>query len=144
MKQIGQTVATEQGTLLTAGCCVSASGRSLTPALVFPRVNYKSYSIRGAPAGSLGLANQSGWITTELLPKVLAHIIKHIDCTKEKPAVLLMDNHESHLSLEVLEVVLVNGLSIVTFAPHCLHRLQPLDVSFYGPLKSYHKNAVGE
>ena len=38
----------------------------------------------------------------------------------------------------------VNGLSIVTFPPHCSHRLQPLDISFYGPLKSYNKNARGE
>ena len=144
MKQVGQTVASERGTLVTAGCCVSASGRSLPPALVFPRVNYKDHFIRGAPAGTLGLANQSGWMTTELFPKVLAHIIKHVGCTKEKPAVLLMDNHESHLSLEVVEMARVNGLSIVTFPPHCSHRLQPLDVSFYGPLKSYYKNAVGE
>ena len=55
-----------------------------------------------------------------------------------------MDNHKSHLSLEVVEMARVNGLSIVTFPPHCSHRLQPLDVSFYGPLKSYYKNAVGE
>ena len=55
-----------------------------------------------------------------------------------------MDNHESHLSLEVVEMARVNGLFIVTFPPHCSHRLQPLDVSFYGPLKFYYKNAVGE
>ena len=130
MKQVGQTVATERGTLVTAGCCVSA-GHSLPPALVFPRVNYKDHFIRGAPAGRLGLANQSGWMTTELFPKVLTHIIKHIECTKEKSAVLLMDNHESHLSLEVVELAWVNVLCIVTFPPQCSHRVQPLDVSFY-------------
>ena len=26
-----------------------------------------------------------------------------------------------------------NGLSIVTFPPHCSHRMQPLDVCVYGP-----------
>ena len=56
---------------------------------------------------------------------------------KKKPAVLLMNNYESHLSLEVVEMAWVNGLSIVTFPPQYPHRLQPLDVSFYGPLKSY-------
>ena len=60
MKQVGQTVATERGTLVTAGYYISASGRSLPPALVFPRVNYKAHFIRGAPAGTLGLANQNG------------------------------------------------------------------------------------
>ena len=95
MKQVGQTVATERGTFVTAGCCISAFGCSLPFALVFSHVNYKNHSIRGASAGMLGLANQSDWMTTELFSKVLAHIIKHIGCTKEKPAVLLMDNHES-------------------------------------------------
>ena len=87
MKQVGQTVATERGTFVTTGCCISVFGRSLPFALVFPRVNYKNHFIRGASAGLLGLANQSDWMTTELFPKVLAHIIKHIGCTKEKPAV---------------------------------------------------------
>ena len=32
MKQVGQTVATERGILVTDGCCVSASDRSLPPA----------------------------------------------------------------------------------------------------------------
>ncbi|KAG1696941.1 hypothetical protein GQR58_006140 [Nymphon striatum] len=93
MKQVGQITATERGTLVTVGCCVSASGRAIPPVMVFPH----------------------------------------------SPAILLMDNHESHLSLEVMDMARENGLTIVTFPPHCSHRLQPLDVSFYGPLKSYYK-----
>ena len=55
-----------------------------------------------------------------------------------------MDNHENQLGLEVVEMAQVNRLSIVVFPTHCSHRLQSLDVSFYSPQKSYHKNAVGE
>ena len=40
-KQVGQITATERGTLVTACCCVPAAGRSLSPALIFPRVNFK-------------------------------------------------------------------------------------------------------
>ena len=98
--------------------------------IVFPCVNYKDYFIREAPAGTLGLVNLSGWMTTGLFPKVVAHIIKHIVCTNEKAAVMLMDNHKRRLSLEVVEMARDNGLSVVTFPPGCSHCLQPLDVFF--------------
>jgi len=97
VKSIGQITATERGSLVTVGCCVSASGRVIPPIMVFPRVNYRDHFVRGAPNGTLGLENQSGWMTSELFPKVLEHIIKHIGCSKGEKAVLLMDNHESHL-----------------------------------------------
>ena len=56
-------------------------------------------------------------MTTELFLKVLAHIIKHIDCTKEKPAVLLMDNHENHLGLEVVEMARSTDCPLLPFQP---------------------------
>ena len=144
LKQVGQITASERGVLVTVACCVSASGRAVPPVMVFPRVHYKDWFIHGAPPGTLGLATQSGWMTADLFPRVLAHIIKNIGCSIKNPAVLLMDNHESHLSLEALDLAHENGLTLVTFPPHCSHRLQPLDVSFYGPLKSYYKKALND
>ena len=143
LKQVGQITASERGVLVTVACCVSASGRAVPPVMVFPRVHYKDWFIHGAPPGTLGLATQSGWMTADLFPRVLAHI-KNIGCSIKNPAVLLMDNHESHLSLEALDLARENGLTLVTFPPHCSHRLQPLDVSFYGPLKSYYKKALND
>ena len=77
----------------------------------------------------------------ELFPRVLAHFIKHIGCSKEKPAIILMDNHDSHCSLEVVDLARENGLTIVTLPPHIL---QPLDVSVYGHLKKHYSAAVNE
>ena len=45
----------------------------------------------------------------------------------------MMDNHESHVSLETINAASENGLVILSFPPHCSHRMQPLDVSIYGP-----------
>lgn len=47
-----------------------------------------------------------------------------------------MDNHSSHCSLKVFNFCKSNGISVVTLPPHTSHRLQPLDVCFYGPLKT--------
>ena len=37
-----------------------------------------------------------------------------------------------------------NGLSLMTFPPHCSHRLQPLDVAVCGPFKKFYSKAVNE
>lgn len=51
----------ERGTLVTMIAAVSASGNSVPPLFVFPRVNFKPFMLNGAPVGSIGAANPSGW-----------------------------------------------------------------------------------
>ena len=143
-KKVGHITAQERGTLVTVCCCANASGQALPPAMIFPRVNFKDYMREGAPASTLGLATATGWMNAELFLQVLAHFIKHIGCSKEKPALLLMDNHDNNCSFEVMDLARDNGLTIVTFPPHSSHRLQPLDVSVYGPLKKHYSAAVNE
>ena len=53
-----------------------------------------------------------------------------------------MDNHASHVSLEAVRFCRANGIHVLTFPPHCSHRLQPLDVAVYGPMKSAYKRAL--
>lgn len=49
-----------------------------------------------------------------------------------------MENHESHINLGAVEYARANGIVILTFPPHCSHRLQPLDVSVYSPFKAFY------
>ena len=112
--------------------------------MVFPRVHFKDHMIKGAPPGTLGLATQSGWMNGELFSRVLNHFIKHMGCFIENLAVVFMGNHESHLGIEVIEMARMSGLSIITFPPHTSHKLQPLDVAVYGPLKCHYKKTVNE
>ena len=53
----------------------------------------------------------------------------------EDPVLLLMDNHESHCTLDAINYCCENGMVVLTFPPHCTHRMQPLDVAFNGPFK---------
>ena len=112
--------------------------------MVFPRVHFKDHMIKGASSGTLGLATQSDWMNDELFPRVLNHFIKHMGCSIENPAVVFMYNHESHLGIEVIEMARMSRLSIITFQPCTSHKLQPLDVAVYGPLKCHYKKAVNE
>lgn len=54
-------------------------------------------------------------------------------CSKENPILLLLDNHVSHRTLDVLTYCQDNGIHMLSFPPHCSHRLQPLDVAVFGP-----------
>lgn len=143
-KQVGQLVSAERGELITFGGIISASGNTLPPLFVFPRVHYKDYFIHGAPEGSLGVATKSGWINSQIFVDVLKHIQHHTLCSKENPILLLCDNHESHVTIEAINYARDNGIVYLSFPPHTSHRLQPLDVGVFGPFKSKLKTAFND
>lgn len=146
VKQVGQAVSGERGNLVTMVGIVSASGNTIPPVFIFPRARFHDTFMNGAPPGSLGLVNSpsSGWMTSSLFFKTMEHVVNHTKCTKEDPILLLLDNHESHCSLDVIIFAKENGVIMVTFPPHCTHRLQPLDVSVMGPFKTKYKVAQND
>ena len=106
-----------------------------TTSLHIPSSEFQQFYDERAPPESLGLANHSGWMNSELLPVVLWHFIKFMNVSITDSAVLFLNNHVSHLSLEAIELARENGLHLVTFSPHCSHKLQPLDISVFGSFK---------
>jgi len=109
---------------------------------IFPRVNYKDHFIRGAPAGSIGKATRSGWIDCSIFVKYIRHIIKHTRCTSEHKILHILDNHESHISIQAIDLANENGIVMLTVPPHASHRLQPLDCVVYGPFKAVYDQAI--
>lgn len=86
------------------------------------------------------------------------------NCGVRRPVLLVMDNHDSHISLEILEGAIENKviaiiiiccplkcsghilklncfcmlylqIELLTLPPHTTHIMQPLDVAVLGPLK---------
>lgn len=49
------------------------------------------------------------------------HFIKYSVSTKDNPMILIFDNHESHLTVSMLDLAEDNGLTIVILPPHCTH-----------------------
>ncbi|KAK9882712.1 hypothetical protein WA026_022763 [Henosepilachna vigintioctopunctata] len=144
LKQVGQIVSAERGELVTFGGIIAASGNTIPPLFIFPRVHFKDHFLEGAPEGSLGVATRSGWINSNIFVDVLKHIHKHTLCSKENPILLLCDNHESHISIDAINYCRDNGIVCLSFPPHTTHRLQPLDVGVFGPLKSKLKIAFND
>lgn len=136
-KQVGQIASAERGSLVTFVGIVNGIGGMVPPIFVFPRIrNPSEYLTEGSPMGSIALGNRSGWMTAELFPKVLKHIVNHIRCSADNKILLLVDNHESHISVEAIRYCKSNGIVLLSFPPHTTHRLQPLDVGVYAPFKA--------
>ncbi|XP_004207368.1 uncharacterized protein LOC101235677 [Hydra vulgaris] len=75
-KQVGQITSRERGELVTVCCIVSAAGVAIPPVIVFSRKLIRNPLMRGAPEGSIELANQSGWMNAEIFTDVLKHFVK--------------------------------------------------------------------
>lgn len=141
-KCIGKVTSAERGTLVTTCCIICANGNALPPIMVFPRKKFKDHMIKNTPAGTLGLASPTGWMNSTLFPDVIKHFIKHTNSSKKNPAILIMDNHESHLCIEALDLAKEAGVHVLTLHPHTSGKLQPLDVGIYGPFKVYYNSAI--
>lgn len=137
IKQVGAITSGERGVLVTMALAVSAGGNAMPPMLIFPRKNFKSHMITNAPCGTIGAAHPSGWMTAENFLLFVEHFARLTRCTKEKPVLLILDNHQSHLSIPVLNFCKDNGIVLLSYPPHTSHRLQPLDRTVFGPLKRY-------
>jgi hypothetical protein len=143
-KQIGQMVSAEKGEIVTAVCCISATGVFIPPMLIFPGARINDRLAHGAPPGTIIKCSSSGWINSALFVDWLTHFVASTGATPEKKTVLLLDNHESHVSLEAYELCRKHGVTMVSFAPHTPHRCQPLDLTVYGSLKTTHSKRCAE
>ncbi|KAG5884662.1 hypothetical protein JTB14_005406 [Gonioctena quinquepunctata] len=135
-KAVGQCVSAKRGSLVTMCGIISAVGASIPPLYIFPRVRMKDQFLYGAVPGAVGYAEKSGWMSTRVFLKLLEHIKKHTNSSPTNKILLLMDNHETHVSLDAILFAREHGIVLLSFPPHCTHKMQPLDKGVYGPFKS--------
>lgn len=74
----------------------------------------------------------------------LEHLLNVFRCSQANQFLLLLDNHESHLDHQILKFAKNNDIVLLTLPLHCSHKLQPLDVSRYGPFKTYCNKSVDQ
>lgn len=141
---------------VTLMLCISASGDILPPYVVYKAANlwdsWREGGPRGAPCcdkkccakgtrynrsnhGWFDAICFTDWFKTSFLPH--AKLI-------EGKKVLLGDNLSSHFTKEVLQLCKENNIAFVCLPPNATHLCQPLDVSFFGPMKNYWKNILHE
>ena len=128
-KRVGSMVSQEKGVTVTMCAAVSATGNSIPPFLVFPRVNVQDHWKTTAPPGTECESHPkaSGWMTSDNFKGFIKHFVKHARPTQEYPVLLILDNHASHCSAEVIDLAKEQNITLLSFPPHCSHEMQPLD-----------------
>lgn len=144
VKQVGGMMSGEKGNTVTMIAAINAGGGIIPPILIFPRVNFKDFMLVGAPDGTIRGANPSGWSNEALFLQFFKHFIQYVKPSKDHPTILLLDNHQSHIQIPVIELARENSIILVTFHPHTSHKFQPLDKTVFGPFKKYYNSAANE
>ncbi|XP_065557820.1 uncharacterized protein LOC136025761 [Artemia franciscana] len=145
VKQLGATTSQERGKLVTMVGTINAMGSFIPPYLIFGRTRFVERLLDGAPPGTKAVASGkpgNAWMTTELFLGYFEHFKRCVRCSPKQPVLLLMDNHDSHMSYSFISAAKEMGLQILTFPPHTSNRLQTLDVTVYSPLKTYFYQAI--
>ncbi|KAK9701606.1 DDE superfamily endonuclease [Popillia japonica] len=107
--------------------------------LIFPRKNFKAELMDDAPPGSIGKCHSTGWIQSYLFTEWFDHFLHYAKPREDDPAVLILDGHFSHTrNLDVIKKARENNIAIVCLPPHSTHKLQPLDLTFMAPFKTYY------
>lgn len=135
-KQVGIAASGERGKNVTVVCCFSASGNFVPPMFVFPRQRMSPHLQKGGPLGAIYYCSKNGWIDESLFYEWLQHFARTTKPTNNEPILLILDNHASHISIRIYNFCRKTGIILLSLPPHTSHRLQPLDLTFYSPLKS--------
>ncbi|XP_014469451.1 PREDICTED: uncharacterized protein LOC106741702 [Dinoponera quadriceps] len=143
-RQIDVVSSAERRSLTTIICSMNATGHFVPPMVIFPGKTMSHLLMRGAPAGSIGVAHPSGWVQTNLFTQWFEHFISKTKPTKEDPVLLLLDGHFNHTkNLKLIDLARENFIKIISFPPYTTHMLQPLEKTFMEALKTYYSEEIG-
>lgn len=138
-KRVGSITSGERGKTVTAVCAVSATGVYLPPMFIYARQRHSPPLEYDGPRGAIYRCSKNGWINEDLFVDWLRHFAEFTKPSQNEPILLILDNHSSHISLRTYEFCKKNNIIMLSLPPHGSHRMQPLDVSIYGPLKAAYK-----
>ncbi|XP_063230419.1 uncharacterized protein LOC134535276 [Bacillus rossius redtenbacheri] len=137
-KDVFSLTSGEKGETITVVACVNAEGRFLPPTIIVKGVYKKREFSDGLPPGSeVYMNSKKAYMNSELFLKWFREMF----CSKKPPGtnLLILDGHASHCnSVELLELADENNVVLLCLPSHTTHALQPLDRSFFGPLKKYY------
>ena len=136
VRQVSKVTSRERGITVTAVCAVSASGTYMPPMFIYPRKRIPQAMMTNAPPASIAYGSSNGWIDSELFLKWLEHFCAFTKASKDRPQLIILDGHHSHKTLAAIELAESKGVHLLTLPPHSTHRMQPLDRTFFRPLKT--------
>ncbi|XP_043494007.1 MFS-type transporter clz9-like isoform X2 [Polistes fuscatus] len=116
---------------------VKKAGDLAPPLVVFSYKRVPNNIRENMPHDWAAGKSDNGWMNGENFFEYIANIFYPwlIDNKIKFPVVLYIDGHSSHLTMTVSEFCREKQIVLVALHPNATHILQPLDVSFFHPLK---------
>ena len=133
-----------QSHFVSAIACISMTGKVLAPGLITKRgSDHPDASTKSFYSKCRRYTSERAFVTRAIfedyIKNVLMSDIEHyrsLHPDESKSAVLLMDGHTSHKSLQLRAFCGMNDVTVLLLPPHSSHLLQPLDRGFFRRCKA--------
>ena len=125
--------------------CICADGSSIPPFLIVAGKTHLSSWYENSPLPNTWAISvtENGWTTNEISLEWLKHFHKS---TKDQRAgrkrLLILDGHGSHRSIDFDLYCQQNNIITLCMPAHSSHRLQPLDIACFRPLKRAYGDTI--
>jgi hypothetical protein len=125
---------------------IAANGTTPIPPVIIVQGKYHMeswYGPGGLTSNELVLLSENGYTSDVLGVRFMKHFIEHTQAGPDQSwKLLLMDNHNSHMTAEFVELARANRVVPFPFPSHLTHCMQPLDVGIFQPYKHWHNKAI--
>jgi hypothetical protein len=138
----------DQREWLSVVACVNAAGHSIPNFYILKGVQFRrNYIDRCEEKATMAMARKacmSGPLFYAWLTHFIARVKEGAELSVTSRHLLILDGHNSHMTLEVIHKAAQAGIDMVTLPSHTSHALQPLDVSVFAPFKKAFRNIRDE
>ncbi|KAF1817688.1 DDE-domain-containing protein [Dissoconium aciculare CBS 342.82] len=123
---------------------MSADGRYLHPMIIWPAAAHRANWVTHPTPGWHYAYSDSGYTDSYLSLQWLRLVFdpQTRDRAGQRPRVLICDGFGTHETLVVLESALQHQIILCRLPSHTSHKLQPCDISIFGPLKGAYRDQV--
>jgi hypothetical protein len=116
--------------------CINASGWSIPPFVILQGKLHQASWYQGLPPDWAIAVSNNGWTTDELGLEWVKHFHRHTEArTVGAYRLLILNGHGSHVTPEFNKYYAENKIITHYILAHTSHLLQPLNVSYFSPLK---------
>ena len=121
---------------ITVITCVSATGQTLPPLVIWKRKTMAPEMATGEIPGTLYGFSENGWTNSILFDSWFKKLFMRY-APASRPLILFMDGHSSHYCPDTLALAAENGIIVFMLPPNTTHLTQPLDKGVFGPFKQH-------
>lgn len=116
---------------------INAAGEKITPHIIAKGKTERAlheFDVQSAPSGASWSVSDKGW-TKQGIARLWFEQTFLPNIGSERPQVLIMDGHDSHNFVELIELAIANKIEIIELPAHTSNWLQPCDRTVFKPLK---------